>query len=157
MKALTLWPEWAWAVTHLGKDVENRSWVIPPGLYALHAGVRFNGHGLKIKDRKAGRESVIQTMRKWCLPYLFEKAANTDPNTIVSGAIVGVIRVTRHTDCRGWCPQNGHTGWAAPGQIANHIELVSVLPTPIPCKGALGLWTVPDNITHQLETVCLPD
>ena len=24
LHALTLWPEWAWAVCHLGKDVENR-------------------------------------------------------------------------------------------------------------------------------------
>ena len=26
MKALTIWPEWAYAITHLGKDGENRTW-----------------------------------------------------------------------------------------------------------------------------------
>ena len=47
LRALTLWPEWAWAVCHLGKNVENRSWPIPRGMVgetiAIHAGARFGG------------------------------------------------------------------------------------------------------------------
>lgn len=29
LRALTLWPEWAYAVCHLGKNIENRQWVPP--------------------------------------------------------------------------------------------------------------------------------
>lgn len=42
MNALTLWPEWAWSIMHLGKDVENRTWHPPRSIcgkrIALHAG-----------------------------------------------------------------------------------------------------------------------
>lgn len=33
MKALTVWPEWAWAIVHAGKNVENRTWA--PGQMLL--------------------------------------------------------------------------------------------------------------------------
>jgi hypothetical protein len=160
VKALTLWPEWAWAVTHLGKNVENRSWVIPPGLYALHAGKRFNGEGNRPQHKEAGLLSVWNTAHKQRLTV---DQANTlsalefvSPD-IPTSSIVGLIRVTGHTNYQHRGLWDSPMGWAAPGQIANHIELIHTLPTPIPCKGALGLWTVPDNITHTLETVCLPD
>lgn len=42
LKALTIWPEWAWAIRWLGKDVENRTWHPPKSIIgkriALHAG-----------------------------------------------------------------------------------------------------------------------
>ena len=42
MKALTLTPEWAWAVTALDKRVENRTWRPPERMIgqriAIHAG-----------------------------------------------------------------------------------------------------------------------
>jgi len=59
MKALTLWPEWAWAIIHLGKDVENRTWHPPKNILgqriALHAG------------RKVGRR--YDPVVKGALPY----------------------------------------------------------------------------------------
>lgn len=59
MKALTLWPEWAWAIMHLGKDVENRTWHPPKNILgqriALHAG------------RKVGRR--YEPFVKGALPY----------------------------------------------------------------------------------------
>lgn len=59
MKALTLWPEWAWSIMHLGKDVENRTWHPPKNILgqriALHAG------------RKVGRR--YEPFVKGALPY----------------------------------------------------------------------------------------
>lgn len=48
MRGLTFWPEWLWAIRHLGKDVENRGYP-PPSLIrgkriALHAGKKVSGH-----------------------------------------------------------------------------------------------------------------
>lgn len=160
MKAITIWPEWAWAICHLGKDVENRSWVIPPGLYCLHAGSRFNGEGNRPQHKEAGLLSVWNTAHKQRLTV--DQANTLSALEFVSpdmptSSVVGLIRVTGHTNYLRQEQWTRSMGWAAPGQIANHLELIHTLPTPIPCKGALGLWTVPDNITHQLETACLPD
>jgi len=151
MKAITLWPEWAWAIVHLGKDVENRSWVIPPGLYCLHAGMRFDGRGIKPEHREDAILSVRGTAHYQNLTREQIDALDQMKDTLIPvGHIVGLIRVTGHTNYLRQTQWNRSMGWAAPGQIANHIELIHTLPTPIPCKGALGLWTVPDNITHQL-------
>mgnify|MGYP003522317705 CR=1 FL=1 len=153
MKALTLWPEWAWAICHLGKNVENRSLVIPPGLYCLHAGARFCGEYTKDKYKGEALLSVWNTAHKQRLTVdqanTLSALESVLPD-IPTSSIVGIIKVTGHTNYQHRALWDSPMGWAAPGQIANHIELVSVLPTPIPCKGALGLWTVPDNITHQL-------
>ena len=47
MKALTLWPEWAFAVCCLFKRVENRGWHPPPSLigsdFMIHAGASIGG------------------------------------------------------------------------------------------------------------------
>ena len=56
--ALTLWPEWAYAITHLGKDVENRDWERLPtwltGRYlAIHAGAHIGGGRRRWRRRRA--------------------------------------------------------------------------------------------------------
>ncbi len=43
MKAITLWPEWAWAICCLNKRVENRGW---------HPGVSMLGEDIAIHDGK---------------------------------------------------------------------------------------------------------
>lgn len=59
--ALTLWPEWAYAVAHLGKDVENRSWPPPQTVIrkriAIHGGASIGGGS----STKAG-------FARFCLP-----------------------------------------------------------------------------------------
>ena len=155
MKALTLWPEWAWAIVHLGKDVENRPWVIPPGLYCLHAGKRFNGEGNRPQHKEAGLLSVWNTAHRQRLTVdqanTLSALESVSPD-IPTSSIVGIIKVTGHTDYQYRGLWDSPMGWAAPGQIANHIELIHTLPTPIPCKGARGLWTVPDDVECKVKT-----
>lgn len=152
MKAITLWPEWAWAICHLGKNVENRSWVIPPGLYALHAGSRFSGKGHSLRHKQYAVDVLFHNARSESLTeQQTDRLYKLKPDDIPFSSIVGMIRVTGHTH-----PENMtvRIGWYDGNAIANHVELVSVLPTPIKCKGALGLWTVPTNIQHTMENQC---
>lgn len=152
MKALTLWPEWAWAICHLGKDIENRTWVIPPGLYALHAGKRFGGKGLSTQHREEALESVrVAAYGTLMLSEQWDALDQIKDALIPVGHVVGLIRVTGHTDYRDTDEWRGSMNWAAPGQIANHIELIHVLRHPVPCKGALGLWTVPDDVASKVK------
>ena len=93
---------------------------------------------------------ILEIPRLQVLNVFFQSLLDDIP----FGSIVGVIRVTGHTHSND-IPE--HLAWHDGYSIANHLELIYTLPTPIPCKGALGLWTVPIDIQHTLETACQPD
>ena len=135
MKALTLWPEWAYAVHHLGKRVENRTWAIPVGQwFALHAGAHVGG-----RASKAAHLEGIES-----LAFMAERAHMRIPQhrlDIELSAILGRFRVVRND-----APGEGDlTGWRVPGQIGNVFEY-EPLAWALPCKGAQGFWTVPDDV-----------
>ena len=58
MRAITLWPEWAWAICRLNKRVENRGYRPPAAmvgeLVAIHAGKYFGG--------RAGRVATVEAL-----------------------------------------------------------------------------------------------
>ena len=74
MQAITLWPEWSWAILNLGKDVENRCWPLPPKLIgvalALHAGRNVGGQpGARAYERgcaalRAARRNAADLRRR---------------------------------------------------------------------------------------------
>lgn len=63
--ALTLWPEWAYAIFQLGKDVENRTWTqrgIEGCFIAIHAGAYIGGR----KGARATREGLQAVLATAC-------------------------------------------------------------------------------------------
>jgi hypothetical protein len=123
VKALTVKQPWADNIAHSTKRTENRTWATKyRGLVLIHAGLA--------EDRTP--------LPGWAVPF-------NRPN--VRGAVVALARISDcHFDsgcCRPWGePEVYH--WA----LAN----VSTLPTPVPCKGRLGLWAPPaDVVTAVLE------
>ena len=122
MKALSIKQPWVWAILRAGKDIENRSWQRSyRGWIALHASGQPSRNvemprGIRCPDLKS-------------LDY---------------SAICGVARLVdiRTTSRSKWMgrPEDGsiNYGWV--------LADVTALPEPIPCKGALGLWTVPPRI-----------
>lgn len=138
MKALTLWPEWAYAVHNLGKRVENRTWPIPVGVwFCLHAG-KYVGGSASRAHHQEGLES---------LAFMANRAGVKIPQhrlDIELSAILGRFRVTHNE-----APYKGDLeGWRVPAQVGNVFEY-EPLPSPIPCKGAQGLWTVPDDVVNS--------
>ena len=147
MKALTLRQPWAYAVTHLGKRVENRTWEPPASAIgediALHAG-RTDDVGAIRAIREAGlwRDPAVDPANPYAEPY-------------PRGAIVAVVRIA------GWTEKDG-ISITVEGEDVHEEEIlespwyrddvgilfrnVRVLATPVPCKGALGLWTVPADV-----------
>ena len=137
LQALTLWPEWAWAIVHLGKRVENRSWSIPRGKwFALHAGKHIGG--------KSGAAASIEGIESLCtmarraewFPHGTALTAEfvrvTDAITVVwehsavqTSSILGVFRVTANDP-----PGRGDLGGALfrglreviPGQAARRFS-----------------------------------
>ena len=156
LRALTLWPEWAWAIHHLDKRVENRTWCIPKGeWFALHAGKSVGGRpGLEAACDADVSVRFMARAAGWSVTYtagniktsraMFQKEGQRiDWNVLESptSTILGLFRVTRHDQ-----PGRGDLdGWRVPDLVGNVFEY-RPLPTPVPCKGAQGLWTVPEDV-----------
>jgi hypothetical protein len=146
-KALSLYSPWAWAVLNLGKDIENRKWqrwsgdAKFRGWFWLHASM-FGGEtpgGLrKLADEFEG----VKTMA--------ERAGRSMPSTPVTprmflnmrGHIVGRARVVDVVD-------RSDSGWFC-GPLGLVLADATALVEPVPCKGALGFWKVPDDVVSQL-------
>lgn len=160
MRALTLYPEWAWAILHLGKDVENRLWLPPRALagqwVALHAGAHVGGRpgqvartegmlGLYEMAHRAGWMEVAQTLPTDD-PFWWERGAQRahEPmsHEVTRRAIVGIVRFSS--------PARSTSPWAVPGQHHWPILQVVALPAPVLCPGALGLWRVPEALLQSI-------
>ena len=142
MRALTLWRPWPDAILNGGKRVENRRRPPPKGTVgetiALHAGKRYGIGGWSTAD--------------W-----------TPPNDAdCAQGIVGVARIAGYLDLRGvdadgsWrrlesvldeavavrtCQLDRDPWWSGPvGWLLDRVVAIE----PVACRGAQGLWTVPE-------------
>ena len=153
VQALTIWPEWVWAIMFLDKDREYRGWHPPKDLIgkrlAIHAGANIGGRK-GMKARSKGLEAVTRMARRagWTVDATGgpEKVALTFskgdrsavmvPDEILKSALVATALIADVTD-------DSATGepWKADtyGWKLGELE---VLPTPIPCLGMQGLWFV---------------
>ena len=135
MKALTLHAPWAHAVAWLGKDIENRTWRPPASVIgtriAIHAGARAS-----VKQRLTIASRIAEASN---LPVIAILDCHPAESALVATAIIG--EPVTESDSPWWI---GPIGW----------PLIDVrrLPEPIPCKGRLGLWTLPEAVSTRLET-----
>lgn len=155
MKALTLIQPWAFAIEHLGKTVENRTWPPPSGAI----GQRFCIH--------AGKSIDCDALADFCSDPLLD--SHGDDRSMPRGAI------TCSAVLRGWVrgsqdlvalsrevlevvgdvtPERAldvvRSKWWA-GPIGWVLDDVRGLTEPVPCRGALGLWTVPDDVAARVR------
>lgn len=147
MKALTVQQPWAWAIFH-GKTIENRTqqWTYR-GPLAIHAGMRFSYSG-------SISGLVWNAWNQCAVPD-----RPLDPKAFDFGAILGVVDLVDVHPSAGCCAPWGETSYVEHGgrerrQIVHLVlENPRLLPEPIPCKGALGLWTPPADIAEQLAAL----
>lgn len=165
MKALTLHPEWAHAIAHLDKRVENRDWRPPASLIgqriAIHAGKSIGGRpGWPARFRAASVVSGIWRSEP-CeeRSALYQRIAHEQitRSAIVATAILGEpVEVAEAEGER--APESARPEWAAWGDRASRfwwpLREVVTLSTPIPCGGKQGFWTVPDELLPLLEDRC---
>jgi hypothetical protein len=143
LRALTLACPWAFAVTDLGKDLENRSFVIPPSL----VGARIAIHAGKTPRKYSSRqwdpinEALAGMIERGLLPE--DKRGHLRDSLIKQGSsivcLVTLAPYVRESDSP-WF--KGRYGWPLLDKF--------VLPKPIPCRGNQGLWTVPEEIAKQV-------
>lgn len=144
MKALTLIRPWAAAVAHLGKNVENRTWRPPAGLF----GQRFAIHaGVKIEAAMLTGINIAQEMRG--LPTLPDAGPQGIVCTVRLAGVATAVGELCWTDrdalaaARGFGPGFAH--WFM-GPVGWVLADVRTLAAPVPCRGAQGLWTLPADV-----------
>jgi hypothetical protein len=157
LRALTLWPEWAWAVHFLDKDLENRTWEIPDGeWFGLHAGMNVGGRkgvpatveGWEAVRFMAGRAGWTPAEGTYRLHDYRkgDRSVSRDPMKPLESHLHGLMRVKDYVT-------RGSRSWYVPGQIGNVFEYRPLV-EPVPCSGKQGLWRVPSAVVERM--VVLP-
>lgn len=143
MKALTIRQPWLWAITHAGKRVENRTWPTTyRGPIALHAASRFTMQEYRdavffmqehqLADAMLGVAAEIFGDVNYNVPLM------PSSSDLAVGSIVAVAELVD-------CVTHSTSPWFV-GPFGFVLEHVRGLASPIPCKGALGLWEVSPSV-----------
>jgi len=141
MKALTLKHPWAFAICHMGKRIENRSWMPPPRLIghtiAIHGGMQPKARAALEDIAAVGRD----LLRRFGIPEGFSDVTLQEmimPGIVATATLSAVLRNSRDP----WFDHSGY-GWG--------LSNVMVLPSPIACGGAQGLWDVPEELVREIN------
>jgi len=136
VKALSIKQPWLWAITHLDKRIENRTWKPPEAIIGRQIAL----HASKADDR-AGYAAIR------------EISGVEAPPDLPRGAIIATARVVGFYDeISGFSGDPvavkdkwffGPYGWV--------LSDIRPLPKPISCPGALGLWEIPPGLLVDLK------
>lgn len=146
MKGLTVKNPWAWAIFH-GKGVENRKCrTNHRGLLAIHAGMAWSSRGAqdpRILAAHRGFQTTLQATRNRIDP------AEHNGCYFAFGAVIGTVEVTDcHLAvgqcCGPWGDDPGIYHWV----LTNPRELW----TPVPCRGRLGVFDLPDPVAAAVDS-----
>ncbi|MEI8165020.1 MAG: ASCH domain-containing protein [Chloroflexales bacterium] len=160
MKGLTLTQPYATLVAIGAKHIETRSWSTAyRGLVAIHAGQGLGPVGGLLGLQALCADEPFTTVLEKCVVHpQSPHARDWRPTDLPYGAIVAVARLV---DCRKTQLLEGVTvfegghewrltdqerafGDCTLGRFAWLLADVQRLAEPVPCRGALGLWTVPE-------------
>jgi hypothetical protein len=130
MKAITLRQPWAWAIMNAGKDIENRNWRTNfRGRVAIHAAV-----GMTHDEYEKAYGYIRNVNRRIKIPAYED---------LERGAIIGTVEIVD-------CVQDSDSRWFM-GKYGFVLASPKRLPEPIPCKGALSFWNIPQNIESRIK------
>jgi len=131
--ALTVTQPWTWAIFNAGKDVENRSWSWPKKV-ALPKRLLIHASKDTPRDEYVFAVRCIWEVCRLDVPPIYDLA---------KGAVLGAVTVTA-------CVTESSSLWFG-GPYGLTLERAVALSRPVPCKGRLGLWTVPENIELEVR------
>lgn len=115
MKALSIRPPWAYAIAHLGKRVENRTWRTNyRGPILIHASSTMRNDDVRTLEAIIGHK--------------------IDKTSLCRGAIIAIADLVDCVDAA-----QAPSKWTC-GPTAWRLRNVRTLKAPIPASGMLGLW-----------------
>lgn len=140
MKGLTLTQPWASLIASGHKRVETRVWRTNyRGPIAIHAAKGFpaDAQYFASEERSFGRIT-----------------GNVPLSAIVAVANLNGCRFTEDVVSQ-ISDLERRLGNYSPGRYAFFLSDIRALPEPIPFRGALSLWNVPDDIVEQISSMTL--
>jgi hypothetical protein len=151
LKAITLRHPWPFAICQLGKRIENRTW--SPN---LAIGEKFAIHGGKFPVQADGSNKGAANQQYW--EEIKATLFDLGQSGLIDGAMKVTIRMLQATV--GICAVATYGGTvredASPwfcGPIGWVMTDVLVLPEAVPCRGAQGLWAVPDDVLAKMRAL----
>ena len=134
VKAITIRQPWATAIFRHGKDVENRTWNTKfRGKIYIHAGKTIDEHWRIRRNHKGNK--MFHTLDSKALTI-----AGAWTNT---GVIIGSVEIVDVTE---W---SRRSRWFI-GPYGFILKDPTLLPTPIPCRGMPGIFTLDHDVVKQL-------
>lgn len=149
MRALTVHQPWATALIWGGKDVENRPRrTLYRGRLLIHAGLHHPDWGdhLEVQALSGRKFGWLDTRRHPAAEL--ERARRWTEHTGALGVILGSVEITGCHEAaeEGCCtPWGRYDAWH---WIAANPQ---ALPKPVPCRGMLGLWRLPDDVEQAIR------
>lgn len=147
LRALSVRQPWTSAITYGDKRTENRGRATHyRGLIALHASLTVDWDAPAYAWAAAG-----------LTPYRPGGPRNAWRGSLPLGAIVAVAEIVGchpHWMCIKVRSPGQFTScmqWGADGQFHWILASVRPLADPVPCRGMLGLWTVPDEAERAVR------
>lgn len=140
MKALTIRHPFPWCICYLGKPLENRNWVPSPG--QLRPGEQFAIHAGKMVPAMELQNSFASLFEMGCIDQDTKLPTLADLRTQES-SIVAVVTYGGAVTATASRWFVGRYGWV--------LRDLVVLPKPVPCRGAQGLWDVPPDVLERMR------
>lgn len=149
MKALSLMEPWASLVAWGYKRVETRSWGVRRALWGVPLAIHASKSTEAVKD--VGYVEGLFEEGAQAMPDWWPRRKEDYP----LGGIVALtgIRESRPMDDALIGQQSQQEiafGAWAPGRHAIFFGDVRRLPEAVPCRGALGIWNVPDELQGRV-------
>jgi hypothetical protein len=148
--ALSLTQPWASLVACAEKRIETRSWPTKfRGLVAIHAAKGFP-RDARALTRTHPFQSALRRADVW----------TGEDGALPLGAVVGVVRLTdcwRFGDLDDVFSGHAHAqheaafGDFTEGRYGFALAEIVALPRPIPARGALGFWQLPEDVREVLR------
>jgi len=164
LDAVTVWPEWAFGILYLGKDVENRKgwhFSVLSGLVgkwlAIHGGKDIGGKPLRAGDRPTAHHAAAIREVIDAEKYLRRSGDDPPPRMLAPVSVRDVLREARGLVAVvkvGGLRIGAPRGWYA-GSPAVGIEFAQMvrLSSPIPCDGRQMLWRLSHELVQKVQAV----
>ena len=137
MKVLSIRQPWATLIMAGQKDIENRTWrTHERGHIAIHACSNFNGLF------NAERKKVVRLCKAQGFDDLALKLESLEHRDYPFGAILGTAELFD-------CVDFNDSPWFT-GPFGFRLRDIRPLKRPMPIKGMLGLWTLPEEIEQDI-------
>lgn len=155
LRALTVRQPWAHMIAFGGKQTENRTWSTPyRGLLAIHAGA-YSGWDKAAETFPPAVDSWRRLITVPASGLLAAPLSREAFQYVKFGAVIAVADLAgcHHESTEE--PANSCSPWGMPGCYHWSLANVRALREPVPVRGKLGLWRLPDNaekaVLEQLE------